>query len=72
MPKCNVCKTFYEEPQRKFMISKKIYWCALCCNFKLFNPLPPQWFSPEVDMNTVLQKQKNMYDCGKRDGYFRN
>ena len=44
----------------KFFIEK---WCS---------PFPAEYFQPELDVNYVLDKQKKMWECGKRDGYCKN
>ena len=44
MPKCNKCGTIYNETQRQILINKKVYWCPMCSNFKIFNPFPATIF----------------------------
>jgi hypothetical protein len=74
MPTCNTCKTIYNTPQqRATLINAKQYWCPLCSTYyKIFNPIPANWFQPELDVNNVLEAQIKMWECGTRDGYFRN
>lgn len=73
MPKCNVCKTIYEGPQRTFMLSHDTYWCAFCDRvYKVFNPIPANYFSPERDVNAVVQRQVERYNFGKSTGWYRN
>ena len=72
MPNCNVCKTIYEGPQRQKLLDNNIYWCPFCCRvYKLFNPIPANYFSPERDINTVIEKQKSHYDFGKSTGWYK-
>jgi len=73
MPKCNICKTIYEEPQRQTMISNNLYWCAFCCRvYKIFNPIPAKYFSPELNINDVTEKQITRYEFGKSTGWYKN
>ena len=73
MVKCNKCGTIYNEPQRQILLKNNTYWCALCnIAYKIFNPFPPAYFQPERDINTVIEHQIKMWECGTRDGYFRN
>lgn len=73
MPKCNVCKTTYGEPQRQVMLSNNLYWCAFCDRvYKMFNPVPAEYFSPERDVSSVIQRQKERYDFGKSTGWYKN
>jgi hypothetical protein len=72
MPKCNVCKTIYEGPQRQIMISNNLFWCGLCSRFKIFNPLPANWFEPDFTIEHVIEKQKKHYEFGKSTGWFKN
>lgn len=72
MPKCNKCKTIYNESQRQFLINKKVYWCPLCSNFKIFNPFPANWFAPECNVNEVLDVQIRTWETGTRDNYWKN
>lgn len=72
--RCNRCKVAtYGEQGRRLLIEKGYYWCVNCLwVFKVFSPFPATYFQPEVDIHHVLDKQKRMWECGKRDGYFRN
>ena len=73
MPKCNICKTIYGEKQKQILISSKQYWCPLCSvHYKIFNPFPATYFQPELDVDYVLNAQIKMWECGSRDGYFKN
>jgi hypothetical protein len=73
MVKCNKCGTIYNETQKQMLINNKQYWCPLCSTYyKIFNPFPAQYFQPELDVNYVLNAQIKMWECGTRDGYFRN
>ena len=73
MPTCNVCKTIYKEPQKQICLKNKQYWCVLCSShYKIFNPFPATWFTPELDVNYVLGEQIKMWESGTRSGYFRN
>ena len=73
MPKCNVCKTIYNEPQKQMMIRNNVYWCALCCQlYKVFNPIPASYFAPELDVAVVLARQQEHYASGKSTGWYRN
>lgn len=71
MPKCGVCKTIYNEPQRQKLLTNNIYWCAFCCRFKIFNPFPPNFF-PERNPQDVLNRQKERYDYGKNTKWYKN
>ena len=72
--RCNTCKVAtYGEAGRKLLIEKQYFWCVNCLFvFKVFSPFPATYFQPELDVNYVLEKQKRMWECGKRDNYFRN
>ena len=72
--RCNTCKVAtYGEAGRKLLIEKKYYWCVNCLFvYKVFSPFPAEYFQPEVDVNCVLDEQKRMWECGKRDNYFKN
>jgi len=72
--RCNTCKVAtYGEAGRKLLIEKQYFWCVNCLFvFKVFSPFPATYFQPELDVNYVLEKQKRMWECGKRDKYFRN
>ena len=73
MPKCNKCGTIYGPDQRKKLIEIKNYWCVLCSShYKIFNPFPAQYFRPELTVEEVIKEQIRMWECGTRDGYFRN
>ena len=73
MPKCNKCGTIYNESQRQLLINSKQYWCVLCStHYKIFNPFPATYFQPKLDVPSVLNEQIKMWECGTRDGYFRN
>jgi hypothetical protein len=72
MPKCNKCKTIYNESQRQLLINNKVYWCPLCSNFKIFNPFPATWFAPECNINEVLDVQIRTWETGTRDNYWKN
>ena len=72
--RCNTCKVAtYGEAGRKLLIEKQYFWCVNCLFvFKVFSPFPATYFQPELDVNYVLNKQQKMWECGKRDKYFRN
>ena len=72
--RCNTCKVAtYGVAGRRLLIEKRQYWCVNCSFvFKVFSPFPATYFQPELDVNYVLDKQKKMWECGKRDGYWRN
>lgn len=73
MPKCNTCKTIYNNDNRQMLINNKQYWCVLCSTYyKIFNPIPANYFQPELDINYVLNEQIKMWESGTRDGYFKN
>lgn len=73
MASCNVCKTKYNGPQRQKLISEKIFWCPFCCRvYKIFNPLPATYFTPELNINDVIEKQKTHYQFGKSTGWYKN
>ena len=63
----------YGPAGRKLLIEKEQYWCVNCnFVFRVFSPFPAEYFRPEKDINYVLDKQKRIWECGKRDGYWRN
>lgn len=73
MPKCNVCKTIYGDKQRQFMLQNETYCCAFCCSvYKIFNPLPAEYFYPEKNIDEVLNNQKKRYEFGKSTGWYKN
>ena len=73
MVKCNKCGTIYNEPQRQMLLKTNTYWCAFCNSAsKIFNPFPAAYFQPERDIESVIEHQIKMWECGTRDGYFRN
>jgi len=72
--RCNKCKVAtYGEAGRKLLIEKQQFWCVNCnFVFRVFSPFPAEYFQPELDVNYVLDQQKRMWECGKRDNYWRN
>lgn len=73
MVKCNKCGTIYNEPQRQMLLKTNTYWCAFCSSAsKIFNPFPATYFQPERGLETVIEHQIKTWECGTRDGYFRN
>ena len=72
--RCNTCKVAtYGEAGRKLLIEKQYFWCVNCLFvYKVVRPFPAEYFQPELDVNYVLDKQKRMWECGKRDNYFKN
>jgi hypothetical protein len=72
MPKCNKCKTIYNEPQRQKLLANKMYWCLLCSSvYKIFNPFPYTYFAPEVSADDVISRQLTFWEAGKKDGWFK-
>ena len=73
MPTCRICGHVYNDENKWRFLQSDIYWCPFCSSvYKVFNPLPLSWFSPEHNAEYVFEKQKSNYEKRKRTGFYKN
>lgn len=57
MPTCRICGHVYNDENKWRFLQSEIYWCPFCSSvYKLFNPVPPLWFTPERNAEYVFEK----------------